>query len=98
LESDLSVAVDRVRALSTQPVRRSSWLPIGLVAAFPATLFGLVLASNVFGAWGSIRDTGLTERAARLPVCTLAFRAAWSAVALLGLTALLSDIGEHRAH
>ena len=67
-------------------------LPLVLVAGFPLSLFTLFVATMILLPWVLIRSVALVGsiRAARW--FGLAIRAAWLAIALLGLSALITDI------
>ena len=87
-------AVDRVAAPTswTASGRRRWVVPVVLVACFPAMIILVGVTALVLAIWVPIRAQSRTLRWGRtLPVLLVA-RAAWLAVAVAGLAALLGDI------
>lgn len=69
-------------------------LPIVLVACFPAVLPILVIATVVLAVWIPLRDTDAVARVRGLGAWKVTMRATWLAIAVLGLVALVNDVGE----
>ena len=85
--------VDRVAAPGSW-TSRGPWvwvLPTLLVAMFPATLLVLAVAAPIMAVWVLLRDRGLADLQHRLIVRQIV-RAAWLAVAIVGLIALVNDV------
>jgi hypothetical protein len=90
----IGVAVDAVARPGSWTARgRRRWLlPVALLVLFPLAIPVTVVAALVLGAWLPLRrEAGWARLRATLPF-GIAVRAAWLAVALLGLDALIGDI------
>ncbi len=87
-------AVDRVAAPTswTASGRRRWVVPVVLVACFPAMIILVGVTALVLAIWGPIRAQPKTLRWSRTLPVLLVVRAAWLAVAVAGLAALLGDI------
>jgi hypothetical protein len=91
----IGAAVDRVAAPGSWTAKgRRRWiLPILLIVPFPGVLIPVVLATIVLTIWVPIQRVLFAGD--RPPVAVgLLVRGAWLSVAVLGLLALLSDIGD----
>jgi hypothetical protein len=90
----VATAVNHVEDPSswTRRGRMAYVLPVVMVAAFPLSIFPLAIAAGVLIAWSSIGATGDAGRRHRVVGVTV--RAAWLAIAVLGLIALINDIRE----
>lgn len=87
--------VERVGRDGQATEATSYWaLPAMLVVGFPATAVVLVPTVAVLSAWTAIRDRRVIRVMASSTPVGLILRAAWLAIALLGLIALLDDIAE----
>ena len=90
----VAVAVERVEDPSswTRHGRMAFVLPVVLVAAFPLSIFPLAIAAGLLVAWSSAGAAGAAWR--RYRVVGVTVRAAWLAIAVLGLIALINDVRE----
>jgi hypothetical protein len=92
----IAVAVDAVEA--RRPPQLTSWrtwiAPALLVVILPPAIITLVFVVPVLALWVAVRDTPLLRRLATSPITRVVARTAWSAVAVLGLVALLGDISD----
>ena len=89
----IGAVVDRVTAPGSW-TSRWPWvwvLPIVLVAMFPPTLLVLVVAAPIVAVWALLHDLGLVDLQHRL-IVRQTVRAAWLAVAIAGLIALVNDV------
>jgi hypothetical protein len=88
----IGIAVDRIagrRHAGPQGLRRMI-LPVVLVAAFPPTAVLVILAGVVLAVWVPARRTFNLTRAPF--ALTIAVRAIWLTIAVVGLAALLGDV------
>jgi hypothetical protein len=90
----IGAAVDRVSRPSSITARgRTRWaLPVGLALAFPFTIVLLAVAAVVFPSWVVVRSSTPLARVASSRVGNVVIQAGWLAVAVLGFTALVSDV------
>lgn len=87
----IAVAMDRI-AQRPLPTGRRRWvIPVLLVAAFPLVIPFVAIAAIVLTAWVPIRRA-VAASGGLSTVVGLAIRAAWLAVAVLGLVALVGDV------
>ena len=95
----VALAVDRVEARITNATWHwTRWiLPVVLVAAFPPVLMVLAPAAVVLVVWVALRDLPAVRRFGDAVATGIVVRIAWFGIALLGLIALIGDIGDLRA-
>jgi hypothetical protein len=92
----VGVIVDAVRRPESWTAR-GRWrvvLPIVLVACFPLSIFVVIIAGAVFGAWVLVRDLGAIRNVRTSAPYALVIRGAWLAVAIVGLVAIINDTQE----
>jgi hypothetical protein len=95
----IAFAVEHVeRRVDDHPlVGWRAWIvPVVLVAAFPPTVVLVAISAAVLLAWIGCRQHPVVLRIKRHVVTGLVARAAWLAVAVLGMAALLGDITDLR--
>ena len=96
----IALAVDRLDATDDHaaPTTWRRWiLPAVLAAAFPPVLVVLAIAAVVLLVWVNVRDLAPVRRFVDSTAVRPVARAAWLAVAVLGLAALVGDIADLRA-
>jgi hypothetical protein len=87
------LAVEHVERTARRTRSATTWIaPALLVIAFPAVLIVLLFASVVIMAWLAVRDTRPIRALASNAAAGLMARAAWLAIAVVGLAALVNDI------
>lgn len=87
----IAAAVDRVADLAITPARHRWFVPIILAAAFPPTIVAAAFAAGVLAIAVPVRRSlHLADDPPRTVM--LGVRAAWLAIALLGLAALVGDV------
>ncbi len=91
----MGIAVDRVSAPGHWTSRgRLRWiLPVGLLLAFPQSMIIAALAALVLVVWVPVRRSFAHDRGVPL-AARLVVRSVWLLIAVLGLVALLGDIGD----
>lgn len=92
----VGVVVDAVRRPESWTAR-GRWrvaLPILLVACFPLSIFVVIIAGAVFGAWVLVRDLSAIRSVRTSATYALAIRAVWLVIAIVGLVAIVSDTQE----
>ena len=92
----VGVVVDAVRRPESWTAR-GRWrvaLPILLVACFPLSIFVVIIAGAVFGAWVGVRDLSAIRSVRTSATYALAIRAVWLVIAIAGLVAIVSDTQE----
>lgn len=90
----IGVAVDSVSRDESWTVQgRRRWaLPLVAVGCFPVTLFPLLFAFALLLLGGAFCGITLVDRVRKTQPYSLAVRVVWLFIALLGLTALVSDV------
>jgi hypothetical protein len=92
----IGASVDRVARPESWTTRgRRRWLlPVLAVACFPLTALVLPFALAGVVLWSLAREAPPIQRVRGVPAYALAVRGAWLFIAVLGLVALIGDIGE----
>jgi len=92
----VGVVVDAIRRPESWTTR-GRWrvaLPILLVACFPLSIFVVIIAGAVYGAWVEVRDLSAIRSVRTSATYALAIRAVWLVIAIAGLVAIVSDTQE----
>ena len=91
----IGAAVDAVSRADSWTKRgwRRWGLPVIVVACFPLTVPVIGLAAIILGCWLVVTENELVWRLRTTPVYSLTMRGLWLFVAVLGLVALVNDIG-----